>query len=188
MPTGSPPSCADETTVTDHLRDVFGRRCCYCTISEEETSSGPAFFEIEHFKPVCEFKRPGRAKSEQLCAASYYENLGYACSTCNRAKSGEWPKRVTRERRFLDASIDPLYPDHLAICWDAIEPRNHPGPYMHARLKFGTRPNIAIRLASRRAKIRDLQAAWQGKHWSAAVVYRRRAHAQLGYVPPVEQG
>jgi len=56
------------------LRDEFSFRCVYCLIREQWSQHG--LFGIDHFLAVTH-----RPKS-----VDHYENLLYACSTCNAAK------------------------------------------------------------------------------------------------------
>lgn len=58
------------------LRDEFTYRCVYC-LHRERWESRAASFHIEHFIPV----------SVDPDGECVYENLLYACGTCNTAKS-----------------------------------------------------------------------------------------------------
>jgi len=59
------------------LRDDFHFRCVYCLQRESWSNSGDRAFVIDHFLP--------QADNENLICD--YDNLCYACSTCNAHKS-----------------------------------------------------------------------------------------------------
>src|SRR5881227_3700512 len=56
------------------LRDEFAFRCVYCLL-REQWGRVRGVFDIDHFEPAA--VRPGVAD---------YDNLLYACATCNAAK------------------------------------------------------------------------------------------------------
>lgn len=57
------------------LRDEFSFRCVYC-LTREAWARGPAAHHVDHFLPIA--NHPG--------SAAIYDNLLYACSTCNAYK------------------------------------------------------------------------------------------------------
>jgi hypothetical protein len=61
------------------LRDDFSFRCIYCLCRERWEPSGHAVFSVEHV-------RPQATHPEQVCD---YDNLLYACSTCNTLRGTE---------------------------------------------------------------------------------------------------
>lgn len=65
---------ADYPSYRPWLRDEFTFRCVYCLLRERWILSG---FHIDHFSPV--------ALHPEL--ATSYDNLLYACASCNAAKS-----------------------------------------------------------------------------------------------------
>lgn len=71
-----PAGYADYESYRDWLRDEFMFRCVYCLHREQWYDRG-ATFHIEHFCPIA--IDPSRRLE--------YENLLYACATCNTAKS-----------------------------------------------------------------------------------------------------
>ncbi len=61
------------------LRDEFEFRCVYC-LTRERWHGGHGGFTIDHVKP----------KSSHKDLECEYDNLVYACSTCNTLKSTRW--------------------------------------------------------------------------------------------------
>jgi hypothetical protein len=57
------------------LRDEFSFRCVYCLL-REQWGRVRGVFDLDHFRPVS--NHPGRA--------AHYDNLLYACTSCNTAK------------------------------------------------------------------------------------------------------
>jgi len=70
-----PTGYADHAGFRPWLRDEFSFRCVYCLLREQWGRVG-GLFDIEHFEPVAH--RPDLAVD--------YDNLLYACTTCNLAK------------------------------------------------------------------------------------------------------
>jgi hypothetical protein len=71
-----PQGYADYTSFRPWLRDEFCFRCVYC-LARERWVRGEGMFHLDHFLPVAH--HPERILT--------YENLLYACATCNAAKS-----------------------------------------------------------------------------------------------------
>ena len=72
-----PAGYAHYTGYRPWLRDEFFFRCVYCLL-REQWGRVRGMFEIDHFLPV----------ANRLDLAAEYDNLLYACSTCNLAKRG----------------------------------------------------------------------------------------------------
>lgn len=70
-----PAGYADYASYRPWLRDEFSFRCVYCLLREQWGWVG-GVFDIDHFLPVV--NRPDLATD--------YDNLLYACTTCNLAK------------------------------------------------------------------------------------------------------
>jgi hypothetical protein len=70
-----PAGYADHAGYRPWLRDEFSFRCVYCLLREQWGRVG-GVFDIDHFLPVA--NRPDLAVN--------YDNLLYACTTCNLAK------------------------------------------------------------------------------------------------------
>ena len=75
------------------VRAAYQGRCGYCGISETWAGSE---LELDHFRPTAQ------GGSDAL------DNLVYACTTCNRFKSGYWPSADARESLRL---LHPLHDD-----------------------------------------------------------------------------
>lgn len=72
----------------DILSEVFERRCCYCEIYADHSSSGV----IDRFRPRA--SAPGRGRStgtDYWHLQSDWRNLYWACATCNRYKADRFP-------------------------------------------------------------------------------------------------
>ncbi len=70
-----PVGYADHASYRPWLRDEFSFRCVYCLLREQWGRVG-GLFDVDHFLPVA--NRPD--------LAAEYDNLLYACTTCNLAK------------------------------------------------------------------------------------------------------
>ena len=77
----------------DWLRDEFEFRCVYCLLRECWVPGG---FHLDHFKPVSVLPESGLN----------YENLLYACATCNAAKADQLIPDPTRELLRDAISVD----------------------------------------------------------------------------------
>jgi 5-methylcytosine-specific restriction endonuclease McrA len=66
---------ADYASYRPWLRDEFSFRCVYCLLREQWGRVRGAY-DIDHFLPVV----------NHVGLALDYENLVYACTTCNTAK------------------------------------------------------------------------------------------------------
>jgi len=80
----------------DWLRDEFTFRCIFCLIRERWYPNGHAAFSVEHLIPQS-------VAPEKILD---YDNLLYACLSCNSVKQGLWP--------ILDPCTDP-YGLHLEV-------------------------------------------------------------------------
>lgn len=70
-----PAGYADHASYRPWLRDEFSFRCVYCLL-REQWGRVSGLFDVDHFLPVA--NRPDFAAD--------YDNLLYACTTCNLAK------------------------------------------------------------------------------------------------------
>src|SRR5437588_13107558 len=70
-----PQGYADYESYRPWLRDEFGFRCVYCLL-REQWGRTRGVFELDHFLPVSVHPEQERT----------YDNLLYACATCNAAK------------------------------------------------------------------------------------------------------
>jgi hypothetical protein len=70
-----PAGYADQASFRPWLRDEFSFRCVYCLLREQWGRLG-GLFDIEHFRAIA--NRPDLAAD--------YDNLLYACTTCNLGK------------------------------------------------------------------------------------------------------
>lgn len=133
--------------VLSPLREVFKKRCCYCTAGETERSQ--ATFEVEHRKPVRLF--------DNFTQASTWENLYYACHRCNRAKGSQYPQSTMPTQGLVDPCVEPLYPRYLEFHKTGIRGVRDPGPYMAEVLHFSSRKDLRHLVAQRLY----LRQAWE---------------------------
>jgi hypothetical protein len=70
-----PQGYADYDSYRPWLRDEFSFRCVYCLL-REQWGRVRGTFDIDHFRPVVQHPESERT----------YDNLLYACATCNAAK------------------------------------------------------------------------------------------------------
>jgi uncharacterized protein (TIGR02646 family) len=71
------------------LRQMQHMKCCYC-----ERRYGPAYNDVEHFRPKAEVRRDRRSREAELgywWLAYRFDNLYFACATCNRSKGAYFP-------------------------------------------------------------------------------------------------
>jgi hypothetical protein len=105
-----PGGYASYETYRRWLRDEFTFRCVYC-LNREEWGRLACEFDLDHFQPQA--TRPD--------LVTEYENLVYACHTCNLRKSAgatfEPENWLTKEmvRVFPDGRIEGLSPESRAI-------------------------------------------------------------------------
>lgn len=79
------------------LRDEFTFRCVYCLICEE-WGRRDGEFDLDHFQP--------HANRPEL--VTEYENLVYACHTCNLRKSAD---EIFDPEQWLTKEMVRVYPD-----------------------------------------------------------------------------
>jgi 5-methylcytosine-specific restriction endonuclease McrA len=98
------------TSYKGFLQNDFNYRCGYCD-SFDGIIRSP--YHIDHFVPRKVFEK--QADYQHL--ENTYDNLIYACPSCNLSKSGKWPTgdpAVTHSNNmgFIDP-CDPVYHTHL---------------------------------------------------------------------------
>jgi hypothetical protein len=109
------------------LRDEFKFRCVFCLIREKWYPNGYAAFSVEHLKPQHIDKR----------GILDYENLYYACLTCNSVKRAVWP--------IADPCID-AYSKHLRVHNDGtVEALTREGQILRHTLKLNEQRRVEFR-------------------------------------------
>ena len=117
------------------MRDDFGFRCVYCQSHEAEVGPGLPYggFEVEHHQPTQKFRH----------LASRYDNLLWACPTCNRVKRDKWPSPEEHDRgyRFVDPSRERLS-DHVELRGTSLVALTPAGEYTidELELNLGVHP------------------------------------------------
>jgi hypothetical protein len=99
------PTKAKHRDYIDELQQDFNSRCGYCDSFDGRRSND---FEVDHFVP----RRVLRSIRD-----NDYNNLVYACKSCNRSKSGKWPSNdemvcVVGDCGFVDPA-DEGYESHF---------------------------------------------------------------------------
>lgn len=122
-----PKGYADYSGYKDWLRDEFSFRCIYCLTREQWERDPRSTFGVEHLVP----------QSVDQSKATDYDNLVYACNTCNSARSRcDLPVDVTRT---------PLG-EHLALAGDGTyQHRTELGRSLIDLLKLNLQPLIEAR-------------------------------------------
>ena len=126
-----------EKTLRNTVRQVYGYRCGYCGVHEEEVGSE---LELDHFQP-----RAAGGGDEP-------ENLVYCCSMCNRLKGDFWPADVLAptQRRLLHPQREPM-PLHLQEEVDGrLKGLTETGSFHIERLRLNRPPLVALRCARQR--------------------------------------
>ena len=107
-----PQGYADAASYRPWLRDEFAFRCVYC-LQRESWESVKAEFDLDHFLPV----------SKHPIEMLQYEQLLYACASCNSAKRDRdipdpMESLLSRSIRVRsDGVLDPVTSAASAIVW-----------------------------------------------------------------------
>jgi hypothetical protein len=103
------------------LRWEFGFTCAFCLLHEvqvaPEGASGSRRFSIEHLE----------LKKDRDDLVNRYDNVVYACSRCNNARS-IWPRQAEDGRRLLDPCSD-AWASHFVVDGDEIRGVTEHGTY-----------------------------------------------------------
>jgi hypothetical protein len=93
-------------------------------------------FGVDHYKP--------RSLFEHL--SSHYDNLFYACNTCNRRKGDYWPSPDDLEaKRFVANPCDHRMADHLRFRGIEVQYRSAVGQFMVDTLLLNDTDSLALR-------------------------------------------
>lgn len=97
--------------VKSALQNMQYGKCCYC--ERKLTHLASTEREVDHYKPKSEFKDENENILWHL--ANKWENLLYACSSCNSKKGSQSPfNSITGERKIIDPSYEDIDPeDHI---------------------------------------------------------------------------
>jgi len=110
--TETPPSFKNHRQYKPYVQREFIGRCVYCRKSDLDQE--PGAFHVEHYRPQKHFPN----------LATTYNNLFYACSTCNIFKADYWNQRV--EARIPNP-CDDVMSQHLAFRDHIIEEQSQRG-------------------------------------------------------------
>ena len=120
----------------DAVRLIYGFRCGYCGVHEEEAGG---LLEVDHFRP------------RSVGGRDDLDNLVYCCPTCNRLKGDFRPRAnpYTTLHRLLHPRRDNFL-DHLREGKDGrLIPLTETGAFHLARLRLNRPPLVALRRARR---------------------------------------
>lgn len=177
-----PPVRSDYHLYRPCLRNDFGFRCVYCQSHEAEVGPGLPYggFDVEHHKPKQKFR----------ALTSRYDNLLWACRTCNGAKRDTWPspKEEAQGYRFVDPSRERLS-DHIELRGTQLIALTRPGEFTIDELELNL--GVHVQRRARRLRLTKLVA------WLEAVIerpgrpvpasardYLKEARNSLGLLPP----
>jgi uncharacterized protein (TIGR02646 family) len=106
--------------VKDSLLRMQHGKCCYCERSIHKLHTRER--EVEHYVPRSAFKNASGHIQWHL--SNKWENLLYACASCNGAKSGKYPiNGTTGEIIIINPSGGSLDPeDHIDFVLDDVVP------------------------------------------------------------------
>lgn len=100
------------------LREEFGSRCVYCTLSD--LLKGQESFGVDHYKPKKKFPS----------LETEYSNLFYACNVCNSRKGDFWPSsEQLANRHFVPNPCDHIMYDCLGAAGPFIKAKNSTGKF-----------------------------------------------------------
>lgn len=160
------------SAILKHLRSDFEGRCAYCGDLDNILDST---YQVDHFAPKEKFKE----------REFIYENLMYACPSCNRAKSEYWVSDDADVNVISDEGIvnpcSASYDNHL--CREdsgAIGFKTRLGKFMYMKLKlYLRRHHLIYKLEKLNARIDELERS--GKGAEIVSLYRAvRQYYRLG--------
>jgi len=124
------------------LWQMQSRKCCYCEREYERK-----FSDVEHFRPKTEAVRAdGRKEAGYWWLAYRFDNLYFACPSCNRGKRAKFP--LASGSRALAAEEDPRAVPELPLLLD-------PGfDEVEEHLTFAWIPSRGFQIAPRNASER----------------------------------
>jgi 5-methylcytosine-specific restriction endonuclease McrA len=129
-----------------YLREEFSRRCVYCRLPDG--MKGLDTFGIDHYRPMVRFP----------AGETEYNNLFYACNTCNRRKGTFWPdEQQRRQGLFLPNPCDHRMADHLSYRGGRVEPASPTGSFALELLQLNTEEDVTFR----ERMLRVVERCWQ---------------------------
>jgi len=111
-------STKDYQNYRENLRFDFYYACAYCSITEIEASGEG--FEIDHYLPKKHFNE----------LANQYDNLMWACKTCNRTKADWFPPDVQGQSDMRVIRVDKEDPrEHISLEQLNLQGKSRPGEF-----------------------------------------------------------
>ena len=106
--------------VKEALLEMQNKKCCYCEKDLSRLSSTE--IEVDHYVPKISYK--DRDGNIQWYLANAWENLLYACRTCNNRKRSKNPfNERTNQREILDPTYNNIDPEeHIDFVDDDLLP------------------------------------------------------------------
>jgi hypothetical protein len=147
-------------TYKRHLRDEFQGTCVYCRV--RDSVDREALFAVEHYRPQSVFPY----------LITEWNNLFYACLSCNGAKSNFVARGVLAKTRFIPNPCDHVMFAHLRYKGAVVEAHSKTGEFVIDQLDLNAPTSLQFReffddaLANARQKLRacvdlvqDIEAA-----------------------------
>lgn len=144
------------------LAEDFNHRCGYCDGLKSILRQD---FHVDHFIP----QNPPKGMTTTI-PNNQYENLVYACPSCNRAKSNKWPtldENIHNDgvNGFVDP-CNPQYDSHLQRdTMGRIEATTELGKYIYKNLKLYSAHHATVwmlkEIQNRIEKLKSLSASSQ---------------------------
>lgn len=148
----TPGSPWQRVEVAEALRAECSEKCMYCECQPETGS----YFEVEHIKP----------KSQFPALILVWENLGLACSRCNRSKSSYWSE--DNDLRLLNPYLD-LIREHLTFSGPMLLPKEGSTRAKRtiSKLQLNDRTQLLVARMKKIEHFEDTLQAWEKADSSA---------------------
>ncbi len=151
--TERPEQCKNYRRYKPTLRVEFKHRCVYCCAPDGDR---PESYAVEHYLPKKDFPR----------LECTYENLFYACISCNTRKGAYWPRRPElKAGRFIPNPCDHVMFQHLRFNGVTVEAKTEAGRFAVAMLDLNSpqatqhRTNVVTALDLLKEKIESFEKA-----------------------------
>lgn len=169
----SPRQYAAYRTYQRCVRLEFTYRCVYCLAAEPEVAPGAKSggFEIEHFRPQARFRK----------LTNSYDNLAWACASCNAAKGDTWPTDAEVAEGYGFPDLDAALAEHLEVQGDVVVPLTRAGEYLLVEVNLNSRLHVERRQKRSLAKhrIETLRKVLAAKEEALSTAVRQALQTEL---------